>query len=40
MTEIINPIKKQLVFPEFEDIKVSTKTFIFLDVEKILSVDV
>ena len=31
MTEIINPTtKKQLVFPEFDDIKVSTKTFIVM----------
>ena len=30
MTDIINPVKKQLVFPEFEDIKVSTKTFIVM----------
>lgn len=30
MTDIINPNKKQLVFPEFEDIKVSTKTFIVM----------
>ena len=30
MTDIIEPLTKQLFFPEFEDIKVSTKTFIIM----------
>ena len=30
MTDIIEPLTNKLFFPEFEDIKVSTKTFIVM----------